>query len=128
MRILAIDPGSRYLGLALAEDEIKIAMPYGVLEIKCHEDLFGKLEEIIAREKIGKIVIGRPIGLSGRETEQTKNTDHFIEEVKQKIKLPVVIVDERLTSKMADKLLSNKAENHAVAAGIILQNYLDKEV
>ncbi len=128
MKILAIDAGSRYAGLALADDRIKIALPYKVLEIKSQDVLFEELKEIVKQEKIEKIVIGQPIGLSGRQTKQTEIINQFIKEVKEQIELPVVVIDERLTSKMADKLLSDNKENHAVAASIILQNYLDKKV
>lgn len=128
MKILAIDAGSRYAGLALADDRIKIALPYKVLEIKNQDVLFEELKEIVKQEKIEKIVVGQPIGLSGRQTKQTEIINQFIKEVKEQIKLPVIVIDERLTSKMADKLLSDNKENHAVAASIILQNYLDKKV
>lgn len=122
MNILAIDYGKKYIGLALADDTLKIAMPYKVLENKDSlvEDLIG----IIKEEKIERVIVGRPIGLSGSETKQTKLTDTFINHLKKQVKIPVVGFDERLTSKMADKLLQNSKENHSVAATIILQDYL----
>lgn len=135
MKILAIDAGSRYAGLALADDRIKIALPYKVLEIKNQDVLFEELKEIVKQEKIEKIVVGQPIGLSGRQTKQTEIINQFIKEVKEQIKLPVIVIDERLTSKMAEATTKyekftkvRKNDIHAVAASIILQNYLDKKV
>lgn len=128
MNILAVDYGTKFIGLAMAEDKVRISTPYGILENK-EESLFAELRKIIEREKVGKIVIGRPLALSGRETQQTGKTDFFIEKTREEIKLPVIVVDERLTSRMADKLLAgDKRENHAVAASIILQDYLERKI
>ncbi|MBL7141737.1 Holliday junction resolvase RuvX [Patescibacteria group bacterium] len=126
MNILAIDYGKKYFGLALADGQLKIATPYKVLEVENQDPLFKQLKEIINQEKIQKIVVGRPISLSGRVTEQTKIIDQFIKKLKKQIKLPVISFDERLTSKMANKLLQGPTLNHAVAASIILQDYLDR--
>ncbi|MDD4996017.1 MAG: Holliday junction resolvase RuvX [Patescibacteria group bacterium] len=127
MRILAIDYGSRQMGLALADDKIRIATPYRILPAKEEDAFFIELKKIIFQEKVEKIIIGRPVSLLSKETTQTEKTDFFIKTIKEKIKLPIVIVDERLTSKMADKLLfDNQTENHAIAASIILQNYLSR--
>lgn len=135
MNILSIDYGSKHIGLAIANSELKIAMPYKILENKTSNFLFSSLKDIINKENIQKIIVGKPIGLSGKKTEQTEVTNRFIKELKQQIRLPVVSFDERLTSKMADKILSplrdptssgGRVPGHAVAAQIILQNYLDK--
>jgi len=126
MKFLSIDPGTRYLGLAMADDQVKIAMPYQVLDMNDHESLFQELERIVAKEKIQKIIIGYPIGMSGKPTEQTKITEQFVEGLKEFLNIPIIRFDERLSSKMADKLSSGQKQNHAVAASIILQDYLDK--
>ena len=73
-----------------------------------------------------KIIIGYPIGMSGKLTEQTKITEQFIKELKEFLNIPIIKFDERLSSKMADKLSSGHNKNHAGAASIILQDYLDK--
>ena len=126
MNILAIDYGKKYIGLAMADDQVKIAMPYQVLEIKDQNSLFKELEKIIDKENIEKLVIGNPIGMSGKATEQTKIIDQFINDLKKHLNVPIISFDERLSSKMADKLLSGQKQNHDVAASIILQDFLDK--
>ncbi|MBU4369774.1 Holliday junction resolvase RuvX [Patescibacteria group bacterium] len=146
MKFLGIDPGKRYIGLAMADDQVKIAMPYQVLDMNDHESLFKELEKIVAKEKIQKIIVGYPIGMSGKPTEQTKITEQFIRQLKKqvnpvksrkagispkaklfnRVNIPIIRFDERLSSKMADKLSSGQKQNHAVAANIILQDYLDK--
>ena len=133
MKFLGIDPGKKYSGLAMADGQIKIAMPYKVLDVKNQNSLFKRLKEIVKKEKIEKIVVGRPIGMSGRVTEQTKVIDQFIKDLKKHLNVPIISFDERLSSKMADKFLGGatsrrgRTSNHAVAASIILQNFLDHE-
>lgn len=126
MKFLGIDPGARYIGLAMADDQVKIAMPYQVLDIKDQNLLFQELEKIVNKEKIQKIIVGYPLGMSGKPTEQTKITEQFIKELKEFLNVPIIRFDERLSSKMVDKMSFSKNKNHAGAASIILQDYLDK--
>ncbi len=124
--LLSIDYGSKYIGLAMASPQTKIAVPYKTIQGVDVLLLFKNLQEIIFKEKITKIIIGYPFSLSGNRSEQTKKTEKFIKRCKKEFSLPIIIFDERLTSKMADNLLSGK-QNHAIAANIILQDYIDRE-
>ena len=125
MNILGIDYGGKYVGLAMADSDLKIAMPDQVIEYKDKIFLFSKLKEIIKKQEISNIVVGQPVGLKGEDTLQTKIINQFINDLKKEIKISVIGFDERLTSKMADKLLEGRGPNHAVVAQIILQDYLD---
>ncbi len=125
-RILGIDPGQRYFGLAIADLETKISSPYKILDLK-EKDFLKNLKDIIRKEKIEKIIVGRPLNLRGERTKETLNLEKIMNLFKDEIKIPFIDFDERLTSKMADKIdLKNKKKDHAVAASIILQNFLDK--
>jgi len=125
-RILGIDPGQRYFGLAIADLETKISSPYKILDLK-EKDFLKKLKDIIKKEEIKKIVVGKPLNLRGERTKETLNLEKIMNLFKDEIKIPFIDFDERLTSKMADKIdLKNKKKDHAVAASIILQNFLDK--
>lgn len=128
MKILGIDYGQKHIGLAIADEEVKIAHPYLVLENKSQNFILNELNKIIEREKVKKIVVGRPIGLSGQATEQTKITDEFIEFLKNNLDISIESFDERFTTKMATKYEfdTNKGE-HSSAAAIILQDYLEKQ-
>ena len=120
MRFLGIDYGKKRIGLALSDEGGKIAMPYGIA---------GSLNKIISlakKEKVGKIVIGLPIGFSGRESAQALKTRKFAEEVKKKVKLPIEFENEILTTKIAS-VSSAKDKVDAASAAIILQSYLDKQ-
>ncbi len=132
MKVLAIDFGTKYLGLALADMRVNIAFPYKTLKNK-GLSILDEIEEIIKKEKVKKIVIGLPIGMSGKKTEQTKITDKFINFLKGNLLIPVEIFDERLSTKMVKSTINYKFRykyinyefGHAAAAAIILQNYLD---
>jgi len=124
--LLSIDYGSKYIGLAIAPAQTKIATPYKTIQGENVSLLFKDLREIILKEKVTKIVVGYPLGLSGSNSEQTEKTEQFIEQCKKEFDLPIIIFDERLTSRMANHLSCGK-ENHAIAASIILQDYIDRQ-
>lgn len=105
MKYLGIDYGEKYIGLAIGNDELKIALPFKIV------NNIQEIKQIINQEKIDKIIIGLPKGFRG-ETEQTKKTRKFAKNFKN-----FEFADERFTSKIG--------ENHASAAAIILQDYLN---
>lgn len=139
--LLAVDHGSKYLGLALADERINIAMPFGIIDNKGEEYVLTELKKIISEKDIIKIIIGRPLALSGNVTEQTKIVDEFVVWLKNKISVPIEIFDERFTSKMSattnykfntniritNKKKKNNAEGHDAAAAIFLQDYLESQ-
>jgi len=125
---LAIDHGSKYLGLALADEQMKIALPFGVIDNKGEEYVLIELKKIINAKNIVKIIIGRPLAFSGNVTEQTKIVDEFVTWLKKQISVSIEIFDERFTTKMS-KLPENKKNNaagHDAAAAIFLQDYLER--
>jgi putative holliday junction resolvase len=120
MRILALDYGRKYTGVAISDPEETVAFPRGILLFEDH--FYEKLGEIVKEESIGLIIVGWPLSLGGNETAQTKETGEFIQELEKTLKIPVKKMDERWTSKQAEKL----GGDHSTAAQIILQSYLDK--
>lgn len=122
MSILGIDFGEKRIGLAIADSELKIALPFKTVKSE------KEIEEICKNRKISKIIIGLPRGLSGKNTEQTQKTKEFAQRLKNNLKIPINFQDERLTSKQAEKMLQNKHKKEdidAISAQIILQTYLD---
>lgn len=118
-KILGIDYGSSKIGLALADTETKLAVPFKVIET---DNLKAIIQELAQdTEDLEKIVVGLPLGLSGLETAQTKEVKKFIEELKKSSGLAVEEIDERLTTVAAKKA----GGDDAVAAMYILQSYLD---
>ena len=102
---------------------MKMAMPFTVVA-----DIDAVIK-VIEDEDIDEIVVGLPITMKNEAGAMKKDVDQFIEKLKEKTSLPIIEIDERLTSKGADALVGNKktkADRDAIAAMIILQGHLDK--
>jgi len=131
-RILAIDYGSRRMGLAVSDPLGITAQGLDTLERKNKRADFGRLERTIREYQVREIVLGKPLRMSGEEGTQSQKVALFAEELRQRFQLPVHLWDERLTSAEANRLLreadlSIKKRAQAVdrmAAVLILQSFL----
>lgn len=130
MKILALDYGQARVGLALGDEETKVAVGKGVLEGLSQNKLIDKIKAIVKLEKIEKVLVGLPLNMQGEETEMTEEVKLFVEKIRDNIEIPVQTMDERLTSQMADNLLKEvkgEKKQDQVAAQIFLQEYLDQQ-
>lgn len=120
MRYLGIDYGLRYVGLALGDDETRIASPYTTSD-QTNEDFFAILKRVVEKEDVGAIVVGMP------EREQAALTQNFIDRLKNAVVLPVHSWTERFTSQEARRHIKagSTVDEHSIAAMLILQSYLD---
>lgn len=123
MKILAIDYGRKWIGLAISDDERRLAFAYKTLEN--NSKLFFVLNEIVKKEEIYKIVIGLPLNKQMKPTKQTEETENWASELIKKVEVPIDFENEIFTSKAADKL--GAKNQHAAAAAIFLQSYLDRQ-
>jgi putative holliday junction resolvase len=131
-RILAIDYGSRRMGLAVTDPLGITAQGIETLERKNNRADFGRLERTIREYGVKEIVLGNPLRMSGQEGTQSKKVAEFAEELRKRFQLPVHLWDERLTSAEANRLLrenevSTKRRVQAVdrmAAVLILQSFM----
>ena len=127
--VLAIDFGEKRIGLARGFSGLKFASPLTTIETGA--DVFNRLASIIDQEQIGLIVVGRPINSAGNETDQTRHTVNFVEDLKQHTKIPIIWQEETLTSVKAEQELADrgkpykKGEVDALAATYILEDYLE---
>lgn len=121
MKILAVDYGKKWIGLAISDDERKMAFPYKTLEN--NRKFFSFLNEIVKKEEIYKIVIGLPLNKKMKPTRQTAETENWANKLIKKVEVPIDFENEIFTSKAADKL--GAKNQHATAAAIFLQSYLD---
>lgn len=121
-RYIGIDYGEKRIGLALGDSESKIAVPFEVAP-----DLQAVLK-IIRDEDIDEIVIGLPLTMKSESGTMTRAVGGFVAQLIEKTRLPIIEIDERLSSVAADKLLGgkDKSRRDAVAAMVILQTYLDR--
>ena len=137
MRILGIDLGRRTVGIAVSDEAEIIASPIETYRIR-ENDLQGALSCVkMAIEEYGiqKIVLGLPKNMNGTIGPQAEYCLEFQKMLEEATKLEVVMIDERMTSIMANNLMldadlsrdKRKQNVDKLAASIILQSYLDKK-
>lgn len=126
MKFLAIDYGSKHIGLAKGDNVNKMALPYLSLENNGSDNLINKLEEIVNKEGIGIIIIGLPLNMAGEVTKQTEEIEEFVDLMRKQINVEIILEDERFTSEISRKL-GGPVDEHQLAAQQILQSYLDKK-
>lgn len=131
-RILAIDHGARRMGLAVSDALGITAQGIETLQRRNKRSDFARLQRVIDEYEIREIVVGYPLRMSGEEGAQSQKVAEFAEALRQRFGLPVHLLDERLTSAEANRLLreaevSLERRKHAVdrmAATLILQSFL----
>ena len=119
--IIGIDYGERFIGLAIKKKLLNTPYPLKILDSK-EVDILVEIEKVLHDNEIEEIVIGYPIGLNNHETRMTNVVDKFISKDLSKIcELPVITVDERMTSKLIN---DNTERSDDLAALEILNSYL----
>lgn len=127
--LLALDVGSRRIGLARADTGTKIAFPVGALSVDGLE--LEHLGQIIAEIEPMAIVVGYPRNQSGEPTAQTESILAFTERLRTLWSGEVIFQDESLTSVIAEQRLQQrgnkyeKADIDSEAAAIVLQDYIE---
>jgi putative holliday junction resolvase len=124
MKILGIDYGTVRIGLAISDESQTLARELDILSPK---EFWQSLNTLILNHSITKIVIGWPLNMDGQETDKTREVESFKIKVESETGLPVEVMDERLSSQMAEHISGSKKDLDSLAAQILLQNYLDKQ-
>jgi putative holliday junction resolvase len=132
-RVLGLDVGSKTIGLAVSDPLGITAQGLETIRRKNKRSDFEQLAAVIRKYEVSEIVVGYPLRLSGAEGIQSEKMQHFAEDLRKKVSLPVHLWDERLTSSQANRLLrefdlSIKKRAGAVdrmAAVLILQSWMD---
>ena len=136
MRILGLDFGSKTVGVAVSDGLLLTEQGVETIERKDENKLrktCARIEELIAEYEITEIVLGLPKNMNNTEGERVEKTKAFGEMLERRTGLPVHYWDERLTTVAAEQILmesgvrreNRKAVIDKVAAGLILQGYLD---
>jgi putative Holliday junction resolvase len=139
-RILAVDVGSRRIGLAISDPSRTLARPLDTITVASAADAVARVAariEQLSRDDdgLGLIVVGMPAALDGSATPQSARASAFIAALAQRTTLPIATEDERLTSREAESRLAvgernwrvRKQKLDAAAAAIFLQDYLDRK-
>ncbi len=134
MRIMALDLGTRTIGVAVSDVTGLIANGIETIRRTSPERDFSRLEQLVAQWEIGEIVLGYPKNMNGTIGERAKVSEQFAEELKNRFHgISVVLWDERLSTVAAERVLidadlQRKKRRKVIdmmAAVVILQNYLD---
>jgi putative holliday junction resolvase len=135
MRVLGIDPGARRIGLALSDPEGQFASPVPAVQSHGAAETLRRLTAEVARLGAERVVMGLPLRLDGSEGESARLARKLAERLRVATGLEVVLWDERLTSRAAERALAEAGVHGArrkkavdsVAAALLLQSYLDAE-
>jgi len=133
VRVLAIDPGTVRLGLALSDPSGTIAQPLSVLSRRSEAEDLETLKDLVERHDVGQIVVGLPRMMDGRLEAAALQAQAFGSKVEQATGRPVAYWDERLTTVAAERYLIDQGKRRSkrrqevdrMAATLLLQGYLD---
>ena len=129
MRFLGIDFGERRIGLAVSDQQARIATPLETVERFNDAQAIDEIIAVIQRETIGALVIGEPLRLDGTPGDAAERVASFARKLERATGLEIRFVDEALTSHAAAERVGAKSPHlDAVAAQIILQESLDASV
>lgn len=135
-RALGVDYGRRRIGVALSDPLRTVATPVDHLPVQNMKEGLQQLEVLISEREATTVVVGRPLHMNGDEGELAKEAAQFADKLKKRRpNLEVVMWDERLTSKQAERVLieadtSRRKRKRVVdklAAQILLQSWLDAQ-
>jgi putative holliday junction resolvase len=139
VRALGIDYGRRRIGLALSDPTGMLARPWKTIEggggpARVATVLAAEIAALASEsDGLGAVAVGYPRRLSGERTEQTAAVERVVAQLRTLVELPIVLQDERLSSREAESLLARREKDwrrrkpllDAASAAIILQDYLD---
>ena len=131
--VLAFDFGDKFTGVAVGESSIGVAHPLGLITAKGSAARMDEAAALVAEWKPGFLVVGLPLSMDGTAHELTRRCRRFARQLEARFRLPVELVDERLSSAAAEEALraagqggrKHKLRAHQVSAQIILQSYFD---
>ena len=133
MRILALDHGSKRIGVAVSDETKTIAQPLEYIPAEPFADFLARLKQLLAEKEVDLLLIGLPRNMDGSYGPAAQKVETFAGALKTAITVPIKLWDERLTSSQANRILlqgkvrrdRRKEKVDKMAAAILLQCYLD---
>ena len=133
MRVLAIDHGTVRMGIAISDELKMIAQPLEFISAEPFSSFLEKLKSLLMEHKVELVLLGMPRNMDGSYGDASIKVREFEAVLKKSIAVPIKILDERLTSVQANRVLTqgrvkkNKKRQNvdAISAAILLQGYLD---
>ena len=132
-RLLGIDPGSRNIGLAVCDENKKVATPLKVLQKSKFKDLLDQINQVIKENNVKGIIVGNPINMDGTLGKSSQSANDFAKNLSKDITIPITMWDERLSSEGSFKITKELGTNTSNivskldmnAAAFILQGAID---
>jgi putative Holliday junction resolvase len=133
MRILAIDHGSRRMGIAISDELKTLAQPIEFIPAEPFADFLARLKELLREKQVELVLVGMPRNMDGSYGPAALKVQDFVAALKNALTVPIKTWDERLTSVQANRFLiagnvrreKRKEKVDKAAAAILLQSYLD---
>ena len=132
-RVMALDLGSKRIGVALSDPTRTIARSYGVLKRKSRAEDYDRYRQILAEQQVTLLVVGLPTTAEGGDSDTAVWIRDYIDEFSHQCDIPIQFWDESFTTVQAEESLRQRGKRgkkarqqvDAVAAAFILQSYLD---
>jgi putative Holliday junction resolvase len=123
VRVLALDYGSARCGCAMSDPTGTLATPIEAVERPGTRRGMNRIVGLVRERGVKKVVVGLPIGLSGADTDQTREVRDFAARLGERIAVPVDLYDERFTTSIAAARGGSGSEDSRAAA-VLLEDYL----
>jgi putative holliday junction resolvase len=124
MRVLALDYGSARCGCAVSDPTGTLATPIEAVERPGTRKGLGRIAGLVRERGIERVVVGLPVGLSGRDTAQTEEARAFAERLRELLRVQVELYDERFTTAIAQRSGGTATSEDSRAAAVLLEDYL----
>jgi putative holliday junction resolvase len=127
-RVLALDYGSARCGVALSDPTGTLATPLPVVERPGTRRGMGAVLGLVREHAVKTVVVGLPLGLSGSDTDQTRETRAWAEQLRERLggRVAVELVDERFTTRMAERF-GGEGDEDSRAAAHLLEGWLARD-
>ena len=124
VRVLALDYGSARCGCALSDPTGTLATPIDVVQRPATRKGFARVVDLVRDRGAGRVVVGLPLGLSGADTDQTRETRAWADRLAAAVAVPVELYDERFTTAIAARSAGDRTSEDSRAAAVLLEDWL----
>jgi len=122
--VLALDYGSARCGCALSDPTGTLATPIDPIERPATRRGFARVTELVRDRGVERVVVGLPLGLSGADTDQTREARAFADRLAGAVAVPVEMYDERFTTAIAARATDARTSEDSRAAAVLLDDWL----
>jgi putative Holliday junction resolvase len=124
VRVLALDYGSARCGCALSDPTGTLATPIDAIERPATRRGFARVVDLVRDRGAERVVVGLPLGLSGADTDQTREARAWADRLAAAVPVPVELYDERFTTAIAARSPDKRTSEDSRAAAVLLEDWL----